>query len=164
MMTSLLDNCFQLQIWICCDFNLLRKPGFSNLPRQLQRIETCGPLSSFHWHADLLVFHQPPPPLYLKKTGNNSSQNLTTKFYVSNVASSLPIRKQKPIKRLLSVNKHLLEVDVCSINWIYAECVEQNYLPSHFDNLRNDQPSISFAAEPLKDLNSPVKLLTISKH
>ena len=116
MMTSLLDNCFQLQIWICCDFNLLRKPGFSNLPRQLQRIETCGPLSSFHWHADLLVFHQPPPPLYLKKTGNNSSQNLTTKFYVSNVASSLPIRKQKPIKRLLSVNKHLLEVDVCSIN------------------------------------------------
>lgn len=116
MMTSLLDNCFQLQIWICCDFNLLRKPGFSNLPRQLQRIETCGPLSSFHWHADLLVFHQPPPPLYLKKTGNNSSQNLTTKFYVSNVASSLSIRKQKPIKRLLSVNKHLLEVDVCSIN------------------------------------------------
>ena len=116
MMTSLLDNCFQLQIWICCDFNLLRKPGFSNLPRQLQRIETCGPLSSFHWHADLLVFHQPPPPLYLKKTGNNSSQNLTTKFYVSNVASSLSIRKQKPIKRLLRVNKHLLEVDVCSIN------------------------------------------------
>ena len=116
MMTSLLDNCFQLQIWICCDFNLLRKPGFSNLPRQLQRIETCGPLSSFHWHADLLVVHPPPPPLYLKKTGNNSSQNLTTKFYVSNVASSLPIRKQKPIKRLLSVNKHLLEVDVCSIN------------------------------------------------